>query len=198
LEDIARSYSRKQKGKVQVECSRPEEHTVSDTVTAPSRAMPPNADNTVKVLAESGNSRKRRRLKIDTAEDRVGKAYQILRNVCERPDRDECSLYAQLLAKRLRALDENKREIVTHEINNLMFRAKMQNQNFLSLSSPYSSALGGLHSTAPGDETANYRPCSFRQDQSRTPMFIPSSESSFEVKKSECHGRSVSNRDCFP
>lgn len=140
--------------------------------------MPPNVDNTVKVLAESGSSRKRRRLKIETAEDRVGKAYQILRNVCERPDRDECSLYAQLLAKRLRALDENKREIVTHEINNLMFRAKMQNQNFLSLSSPYSSTLSGLHSTAPGDETANYRPCSFRQDHSRTPMFIPSSESS--------------------
>jgi hypothetical protein len=34
-----------------------------------------------------------------------------------------------LIAKKLRALDENMREIVMHEINNLMFRAKMQKQS---------------------------------------------------------------------
>jgi hypothetical protein len=61
-------------------------------------------------------------LKFETVEDRVGKACQILRNVCENPDREKCSLYAELLAKKLRTLDENKREIVmhdTHNINNL-------------------------------------------------------------------------------
>ena len=86
-------------------------------------------------------------MKIDTVEDRVEEAYQILRKMCERPAKDEYSLYAELLAKKLRALDDNKREIVMHEISDLMFRTKMQNQNFRSLPSPYSSASGGLHSS---------------------------------------------------
>ena len=56
--------------------------------------------------------------------------------MCERPAKDESSLYAQLLAKKLRALDGNEREVVMHEISDLMFPAKMQNQNFRSLPSP--------------------------------------------------------------
>jgi hypothetical protein len=113
-------------------------------------------------------------MEIETVEDRVEKAYQILRKMCERPDKDECSLYAELLAKKLRALDENKREIVMHEISDLMFRAKMQNQNFRSLPSPYSSAPGGLHSAAPSFETYTYRPLSFIQGHSRISVFSPS------------------------
>ena len=65
-------------------------------------------------------------MKIETVEDRVEEAYRILRKMCERPAKDECSLYAELLAKKLRALDDNKREIVMHEISDLLFRAKMQ------------------------------------------------------------------------
>ena len=80
-------------------------------------------------------------------------AYRILRKMCERPAKDECSLYAELLAKKLRALDDNKREIVMHEISDLLFRAKMQNQNIRSLALPYSSAPGGLHSNAHNVET---------------------------------------------
>jgi hypothetical protein len=120
---------------------------------------------------ERGSSRKRRGAEIETVEDRVEKAYQILRKMCERPDKDECSLYAELLAKKLRALDENKRDIVMHEISDLMFRAKMQNQNSLSPPSPYSSAAGGLHSAAPSFETYTYRPLSFRPDHSRVSVF---------------------------
>jgi len=92
-------------------------------------------------------------MKIETVEDRVEEAYRILRKMCERPAKDECSLYAELLAKKLRALDDNKREIVMHEISDLLFRAKMQNQNIRSLALPYSSAPGGLHSNAHNVET---------------------------------------------
>jgi len=116
-------------------------------------------------------------MKIDTVEDRVEEAYQILRKMCERPAKDEYSLYAELLAKKLRALDDNKREIVMHEISDLMFRAKMQNQNFRSLPSPYSSASGGLHSTSP-----TYRPLSFRLGHSSISVFSPSSEPPLEAK----------------
>jgi hypothetical protein len=167
---------------VLAECPRPEGHTDSDNVTVADTEILPNADRTVRALAERGSGRKRRGLKIEAIEDRVGKACQILRNICEKPDRDECSLYAELLAKQLRALDENKREIVMHDINNLMFRAKMQNQNFRSIPSPYSSPLGGLHSTAASGGTGNYCPPSFRQDHSHIPVSISSSELSLEAK----------------
>lgn len=119
---------------------------------------------------------------METAEDRVEKAYQILRNTCERPSKDECSLYAELLARKLRALDENTREIVMHEISDLMFRAKMRNQNFPSLSSPYSSAPGYLHSSAPSAGTYTYGQPSFRLDHARISVCIPSSEPPLETK----------------
>ena len=96
-------------------------------------------------------------------------AYQILRKMCERPAKDEYSLYAELLAKKLRALDDSKREVVMHEISDLMFRAKMQNQNFRSLPSLYSSAPGGLHSTNPTS-----RSLSFRLGHSSISVFSPS------------------------
>lgn len=137
---------------MEVEYSIPAGHTYNDDVTVPYKETPRNANNTQKVLAQRGSSRKRRGMKMETAEDRVEKAYQILRNMCERP-KDECSLYAELLANKLRALDEKTREIVMHEISDLMFRAKMRNQTFRSLSSPYSSAL---HSTAPSAGTYTY------------------------------------------
>jgi hypothetical protein len=108
-------------------------------------------------------------MNMETVEERVEEAYQILRKMCERPAKDECSLYAELLAKKLRALDENRREIVMHEISDLMFRAKMQNQNFGSLASPYCSAPGGVNSTAP-----TYRPLSIRQGHSRISVCSPS------------------------
>lgn len=39
---------------------------------------------------------------------------------------DEYELYGQLLAKKLRKLDEHQRDLAMHEIDNVMFRVKMQ------------------------------------------------------------------------
>ncbi|KAJ8718844.1 hypothetical protein PYW07_016400 [Mythimna separata] len=41
-------------------------------------------------------------------------------------DMDEYELYGRLLAKKLRKLDEHQRDLAMHEIDNVMFRAKMQ------------------------------------------------------------------------
>jgi hypothetical protein len=183
LEDISNNDYRKQNEEVEVDYYVAEGHTNSDDETVRAREIPPDADSSLKVLAQRGSCRKRRGVKIETFQDRVEKSYQMLRNVCENRDKDECALYAELLAKKLRALDENRREIVMYEIDNLMFRAKMQTQNFnLVPSSSYSIPPRGLHPVSHTAETANCRPCSFPQDHSRTPMFIPSSESSLEVK----------------
>ncbi|XP_030030580.2 uncharacterized protein LOC115447576 [Manduca sexta] len=44
----------------------------------------------------------------------------------EKRETDEYELYGQLLAKKLKKLDEHQRDIAMHEIDNIMFRAKMQ------------------------------------------------------------------------
>jgi hypothetical protein len=146
------------------EYSRAENRTENvDDTEVPSRVIPPNTDNTFKVLADRGTTRKRKGLKMETIHSRMEEAYRILKNVSEKPDKDECSLYAELLAKKLRALDEDTREIVMHEINNLMFHAKMRKQNPQSLKEPLSSHPGGLYSTTPAVATYNNHPFSFTQ-----------------------------------
>lgn len=59
-------------------------------------------------------------------------AYSLMKKVCEQPinipEKDECSLYADLLAIKLRSFDENTRGILMHEIDRLIFSAKYQNQ----------------------------------------------------------------------
>lgn len=42
---------------------------------------------------------------------------------------DEYDLYGQLLAKKLRKLDEHQRDLAMHDIDNVMFRAKMRSAN---------------------------------------------------------------------
>ncbi|CAG4933783.1 unnamed protein product [Parnassius apollo] len=51
---------------------------------------------------------------------------RLLRLPTERRDIDEYDLYGQLLAKKLRKLEEHQRDVAMHEIDNIMFRAKMQ------------------------------------------------------------------------
>jgi len=107
--------------------SRAENHTENgDGTEIPSREIPPNPNSTFKAPLDRGTTRKRKGMKLETIQYQMEKAYKMFKNVSEKPDEDECSLYAELIAKKLRALDENMREIVMHEINNLMFRAKMQ------------------------------------------------------------------------
>ncbi|XP_068625177.1 uncharacterized protein [Battus philenor] len=44
----------------------------------------------------------------------------------EKKDFDEYDLYGQLLAKKLRKLEEHQRDMAMHEIDNIMFRAKVK------------------------------------------------------------------------
>lgn len=44
----------------------------------------------------------------------------------QKKDQDEYDLYGQLLAKKMRKLDERQRDLAMHEIDNIMFRAKMK------------------------------------------------------------------------
>ncbi|XP_059054627.1 uncharacterized protein LOC131848707 [Achroia grisella] len=56
----------------------------------------------------------------------------------DKREMDEYELYGQLLAKKLRKLDEHQRDVAMHDIDNIMFRAKMQSSS--SQSRSYSSS----------------------------------------------------------
>ncbi|XP_013167552.1 PREDICTED: uncharacterized protein LOC106117692 [Papilio xuthus] len=51
---------------------------------------------------------------------------QDLEKAIEIKNFDEYDLYGQLLAKKLRKLEEHQRDVAMHEIDNIMFKAKMQ------------------------------------------------------------------------
>lgn len=62
-------------------------------------------------------------------EDCMMDAYKIIKNFVEKPQKNDCSLYAELLARKLRTFDESTREILKHEIDELIFRTKCETQN---------------------------------------------------------------------
>jgi len=57
-------------------------------------------------------------------ESRMDEAYNILKKASVERSPDICSLYAELLAKKLRDFDDNTREIAMHEIDNYLFNLK--------------------------------------------------------------------------
>ena len=59
------------------------------------------------------------------ADDCTTESFESMKRVHEDNNEDYCSLYGQLLAKKLRKLDDRTREIVMNDIDNLIFRAKM-------------------------------------------------------------------------
>lgn len=63
---------------------------------------------------------------------------------CRQSDNDECSLFTQLLVRRLRGFDEKTREILMNKIDNIVFQAKMRKlereaQSYSSASAYYPS-----------------------------------------------------------
>lgn len=61
------------------------------------------------------------------AKKQMDDAVTYLKNVAaQKRESDECELYGRLLAKKLRKLDEHQRDVAMHEIDNIMFRARMQ------------------------------------------------------------------------
>lgn len=61
------------------------------------------------------------------ARRQLDEAYDLLNSITERSrsvQRDECDLYGELLAKKLRKMGESMRESVMNEIDNLVYRAK--------------------------------------------------------------------------
>lgn len=78
---------------------------------------------TVDNISTSPSDRQSRKSKRSSKEKSESHACKIMKTVT---DNDECSLFADLLVTRLRTFDEQTRDILMHEIENLVFKAKMQ------------------------------------------------------------------------
>lgn len=70
-----------------------------------------------------------KRKNTDVIEDCTMDAYNIVRNASEESQKDECSLYTELLAIKLRKFDEDTREILMHDIDELIYRARFGTQD---------------------------------------------------------------------
>ncbi|KAG5881530.1 hypothetical protein JTB14_008456 [Gonioctena quinquepunctata] len=82
------------------------------------------------ILDETWNSPPPKKTKQDFCVDgRFGYIETIERIQPDSNKRDECSLYGELLAIRLRKIEENKRQLVMHVIDNIMFEAISNQQS---------------------------------------------------------------------
>lgn len=74
------------------------------------------------------NNKTPKRKAVDVVQKRVDEAYKILKTVAnsEKPKTSQCSLYGQLVAQKLEALDELERVVVMNDIDNLLFRATIK------------------------------------------------------------------------
>ncbi|CAI6376348.1 unnamed protein product [Macrosiphum euphorbiae] len=55
----------------------------------------------------------------------MSEAFEIVKSVVEKPAKDDCALYTDLLASKLRRFDERTRIILMNEIDNLVFRTEI-------------------------------------------------------------------------
>lgn len=102
------------------------EHNINRNVVTDKRhnkVTPTAQTNSMKVKANSSNHSEM----IYTKKQKDDKVTYINSTVVgEKREMDEYDLYGQLLAKKLRKLDEHQRDIAMHDIDNIMFQAKMQ------------------------------------------------------------------------
>lgn len=74
-------------------------------------------------------SKKRKAEQMQVMESRLNEAYEHLKKAEETPKKDDCSLYGDLLARKLRSLDENTREYAMLEIDKMIYELKQQTRS---------------------------------------------------------------------
>nr|CAH7743612.1 unnamed protein product [Callosobruchus chinensis] len=85
--------------------------------------------------------------KMCKVEKKMDEAYKYFKQLTQKPNQDECSLYTELLCKKLRGMQEKTREIAMLEIDKLIFQLKQweiqgltsHSQTPITTSGPYQS-----------------------------------------------------------
>lgn len=112
-------------------CNGPDDSSIRSASTTETASM----ESTVVDGPNEGGPpivKKRKAEKVSSVEKRMDEAYNFLKQVATKP-KDESSLFCELLCSKLRALDNETREIAMHEINNLMFNLKRSRKNRTTL-----------------------------------------------------------------
>ncbi|XP_013192877.1 uncharacterized protein LOC106136779 [Amyelois transitella] len=122
-------------GKYECDSTNQMEHEFFNNVEVFSHPTPPLPDNTTQAMGLVDRNMGRPTKPVSSiTKSTMSYAKKVDNpvatfNTGEKRDMDEYDLYGQLLAKKLRKLDEHQRDVAMHEIDNIMFRAKMQSSN---------------------------------------------------------------------
>lgn len=82
--------------------------------------------NKNKKITPSAIGAKKTKLSEDVILEKMEKAYDVLTKKPQQKEKDECEIFGQLIAKRLQQMEQNGRDFVMHEIENIMYHAKLR------------------------------------------------------------------------
>lgn len=114
-----------------------DENEISEDISEETQDLPiveryeekgPSNNTTEKQCMAPTYNKTPKRKAVDVVQKRMDEAYKILKTVAnsEKPDSNQCSLYGQLVAQKLQALNELDRVVVMNNIDNLLFRATIK------------------------------------------------------------------------
>ncbi|KAF9412979.1 hypothetical protein HW555_002115 [Spodoptera exigua] len=138
----------------------------SDTVTINTESMefPIENNNQDRSFSTESNiqnistssAKKRRESEVTDVRAQIKTAVNVLKNLSERPrtEVDEVDLYCQLLAKKIKKFNEQQREVIMHDIDELIYQKR--NESYLNMNSPASSSTYSYVRSIP--DTVRFTP----------------------------------------
>lgn len=107
------------------------EQYIENVIKSPSQSKGENTITKRKIFVSPKKNPKR---KMVTEDRRLIKAYDIIDSISSEPasSRDECSVYGEHVANKLRKFNERNKAVLIHKINNLIFEAEMEVFNEVS------------------------------------------------------------------
>lgn len=119
---------------------------------------------------------------MDKVKEQMDEAYKYFKQLTQKPNQDECSLYTELLCKKLRGMQEKTREVAMLEIDKIIFNLKQwetqcsssHSQTQITTSGPYQSQHS--HQQQPFNHSTTYNaysPFGFPQMNYHTQQFSP-------------------------
>jgi len=95
------------------------------------------------------NNKKRKIDSTDIIEKRMEDAYNIMKSVCDKPKKNRCQIYGELLGEKLSEFDEKTQYFLMHEMDTLILKTKFQIENQLPSTSQPNYLFENLNQNVP-------------------------------------------------
>lgn len=130
--------------------------------------------------------KKRKSDQIMQMEKRLDEAYNHLKKASEKPKRDKCSLYSELLRKKLSELDEQTQEYAMLEIDKFVYGLKQKKYATQNYKPQFTSLVSTICNQSPTFSTSTFHsPSPTTYTTSSSPVsqhsYAQSSNSSFQM-----------------